>query len=84
MIATATPITLDVSAALSLAVWAGTALLAAIALLAGVIAWFLRREIRNNDAAHLELRGDIKELRGDVKKLLAGDVAWVQALLKLK
>lgn len=84
MIAAATPITLDASAALSLAVWAGTALLAAIALLLGVIAWFVRREIRNNDAAHQELRADIKELRGDVKKLLAGDVAWVQALLKLK
>ena len=84
MIATATPITLDLSAALSLAVWAGTALLAAIAFLVGVIAWFVRREIRNNDAAHQELRADIKELRGDVKKLLAGDVAWVQALLQLK
>ena len=84
MIATATPIPLDLSAALSLAVWAGTALLGAIALLVGVIAWFLRREIRNNDAAHSELRGDIRELRGDIEKLLAGDVAWVQALLKLK
>ena len=82
MIAAATPITLDLSAALPLA--AGTALLAAIALLLGVIAWFLRREIRNNDAAHRELRADIQELRGDVKKLLAGDVAWVQALLKLR
>ncbi|MCY4075808.1 MAG: hypothetical protein OXH04_10320 [Acidobacteria bacterium] len=84
MIAAATPITLDPSAALPLAAWAGTALLAAIAVLVGVIAWFLRREIRNNDAAHQELRADIKELRGDVKKLLAGDVAWVQALLKLR
>ena len=84
MIAAATPITLDPSATLSLAAWAGTALLAAIAVLVGVVAWFLRREIRNNDAAHQELRADIKELRGDVKKLLAGDVAWVQALLKLR
>ena len=84
MIAAAPPVTLDLSAALSLAVWAGTAALAAIAVLVGVIAWFLRREIRNNDAAHRELRADIRELRGDVKKLLAGDVAWVQALLKLK
>ncbi len=49
-----------------------------------MIAWFLRREIGNKDAAHLQLRGDIKELRSDIKKLLAGDVAWVQALLKLK
>ena len=77
MIAAATPITLDLSTALSLAVWAGTALLAAVVLLLGVVAWFLRREIRNNDAAH-------QELRADVKKLLAGDVAWVQALLKLR
>ncbi|MCY4028784.1 MAG: hypothetical protein OXH75_20995 [Acidobacteria bacterium] len=84
MIAAAPPVALDLSAALSLAVWAGTAALAAIAVLVGVIAWFLRREIRNNDAAHRELRADIRELRGDVKKLLAGDVAWVQALLKLK
>ena len=78
MIAAATPVTLDLSTALSLAVWAGTALLAAVVLLLGVIAWFLRREIRNNDAAH-------QELRGDVKKLIDGDAAWVQALLlKLK
>ncbi len=49
-----------------------------------MIAWFLRREIGNKDAAHLQLRGDIKELRSDIKKRLAGDVAWVQALLKLK
>ena len=84
MIAAATPVTLDPSAALSLAAWAGTALLAAIAVLVGVIAWFLRREIRNNDAAHQDLRADIRELRGDVKKLLAGEVAWVQALLKLR
>ena len=84
MIAAATPVTLDPSAALSLAAWAGTVLLAAIAVLVGVVAWFVRREIRNSDAAHQALRADITELRGDVKKLLAGDVAWVQALLKLR
>lgn len=47
--------------------------LAAIVVLLGIIAWFLRREIKNNDAAHAELRAD-------VKKLLTGDVPWVASL----
>ena len=46
--------------------------LAAVVLL-GIIAWFLRREIKNNDAAHAELRAD-------VKRLLTGDVPWVFSL----
>ena len=47
--------------------------LAAIAVLLGIITWFLRREIENNDAAH-------EELRADVEKLLTGDVPWVASL----
>ena len=47
--------------------------LAAIVVLLGIIAWFLRREIKNNGAAHAELRAD-------VKKLLTGDVPWVASL----
>ncbi|MDE2907517.1 MAG: hypothetical protein OXQ28_15690 [Acidobacteriota bacterium] len=54
--------------------WIITVLLAALTLLAGIVAWFLRREIKNNDEAH-------RELRGDIKKLLEGDVVWVRTLL---
>ena len=59
--------------ALSVAAWVATGMIAIIAVLAGVVTWFLRREIRNNDAAHADLRTD-------VKKLLEGDVAWVKDL----
>ena len=55
--------------------WIVTALLTVITLLLGMMAWFLRREILNNDKAH-------DELRRDVKKLLEGDVAWVRILLE--
>lgn len=68
IVATATPVTIELPTAVSVAVWTITVLFA-------VIVWFLRREIRNNDEAH-------KELRADVKKLLAGDVAWVRSLLE--
>ena len=47
--------------------------LAAVVVLLGIIAWFLRREIKNSDAAHAELRTD-------VKRLLTGDVPWVASL----
>ena len=67
-VATATPVTIELPTAVSIAAWI-------IAVLFAVIVWFLRREIRNNDEAH-------KELRADVKKLLAGDVAWVRSLLE--
>ena len=59
-------LSIELSAAVSFA-------LAAIVVLLGIIAWFLRREIKNNDAAHAELRAD-------VKKLLTGDVLWVTSL----
>ena len=71
------------SAAPSLSIELGAAVsfaLAAIVVLLGIIAWFLRREIKNNDAAHAELRADVRELRADVKKLLTGDVPWVASL----
>ena len=64
------------NAAPSLSIELGAAVsfaLAAIVVLLGIIAWFLRREIKNNDAAHAELRAD-------VKKLLTGDVPWVASL----
>ena len=65
--ASATPsVSIELGAAVSFA-------LAAIVVLLGIIAWFLRREIKNNDAAHAELRAD-------VKRLLAGDVPWVTSL----
>ena len=69
------PVTIALPATLSPAAWVVAVLFAVVAALFGVVAWFLRREIRNNDEAH-------KELRGDVKKLLEGDVAWVRSLLE--
>ena len=76
------PITIDLPAAVSAAAWTATGLLGVIALLAGAVAWFLRRELANNDKAHTELRGDIKTVESDVKKLLGGDVAWIEALME--
>ncbi len=73
--AAATPVTIELPATMSAAAWVVAVLFAVVAALFGVVAWFLRREIRNNDEAH-------KELRGDVKKLLEGDVAWVRSLLE--
>ena len=64
----ATPITIALPTAISAAAWIIVALLA-------VVVWFLRREIKNNDVAHTELRAG-------VKKLLEGDVAWVRSLLE--
>ncbi len=51
----APPITVGLPAAVSAAAWVIAGLLA-------LVVWFLRREIRNNDAAHTELRGDVKRL----------------------
>ena len=62
--AAAPPITITLPAAVA---WAVVVSLV-------VIAWFLRREIRNNDAAHTELRGDVKKLlegQGRIEGLLA-------------
>ena len=47
--------------------------LAAVVVLPGIIAGFLRREVKNNDTAHAALRADVKALRADIKKLLTGD-----------
>ena len=49
-----------------------TILLAAIGILSEVVAYFLRRELKSNDAAHRALTGDVKTVESDVKKLLAG------------
>ena len=54
--------------------WIITVLLATLTLLAGIVTWFLRSDIKNNDEAH-------RELRSDIKKLLEGDVVWVRTLL---
>ena len=53
--AAASPVTIELPTAVSVAVWVIVALF-------GIIAWFLRREVKNNDAAHTELRGDVKKL----------------------
>lgn len=66
--AAAAPITIALPMAVSAAAWVIVALLA-------VVAWFVRREINNNDVAHTEMRAD-------VKKLLTGDAAWIRSLLE--
>ena len=85
-----TPVRLVANAAPAISVELGAAvawLLGVIVVLLGIIAWFLRREIANNDQAHKELRSDVKRVESDVKRvesdvkrLLAGDVPWVVAL----
>jgi hypothetical protein len=49
---------------------ATTVVLAIIAALLGVIAWFLRRELKNNDAAHRDLGTRVDGVAKDVKTLL--------------
>ena len=68
------PLTLELPTVASVALWLGAAMLGVIAALAGAIAWFLRREIKNNDATH-------RDLRKSIDKLLEGDVGWVQLLM---
>ena len=72
---TAPPITIELSAAV-------TVLLGVIAALFGVIAFFLHRELRNNDKTHSHLKTDVCAMDMSIKKLLEGDVAWVRALLE--
>ena len=53
--AAAPAISIELPTAVSAAAWIVAALL-------GIIVWFLRREIGNNNEAHAELRGDVKKL----------------------
>ena len=76
------PITIELPTAVSVAAWIIAFLAAAIGVLSGVVAWFLRRELKSNDDAHRELKADVKTVESDIKKLLSGDVAWVKTLLE--
>ena len=78
-------ITIELSSAVT---W----MLGLIATLIAIIGFFLHRELKANDQAHRDLRGDIKSVDtnlhsdiksvdSEVKKLLAGDVAWIKTLL---
>lgn len=51
----APPVTIELPTAISVAAWA-------IAALLGIVVWFLRREVGNNDQAHGALRGDVEKL----------------------
>lgn len=57
----ATPITIELPVATSVAAWAMVVLL-------GVIAYFLRREIKNNDAAHAALAMKIDTVAQSLEK----------------
>ena len=70
--AQAAPIAIELPTAVAAAAWVITVLLAGIGILSGVVAYFLRRELRSNDVAHRELTGDVKTVESDVKELLAG------------
>ena len=64
----AAPITIELPTAVSVAAWVIVALF-------GIIAWFLRHRINNNDAAHTELRSDVKKLLeaiGRIEGILIG------------
>ena len=63
------PITIELPTAVSAAAWVVAVLLAGIGALAGLCAWFLRREIKNNDEAHRELRTDVKTLLSTVGRI---------------
>ena len=64
------------------AAWIVPVLLTSITFLLGLVVWFLRREILNNDKAHDRLERKIEVVESDVKKLLEGNVAWVRRLLE--
>ena len=66
MQAASVPVLIELPATVSVAAWVIVALF-------GVIAWFLRREITNNDRAHREMNADIKKLlegQGEIKGAL--------------
>ena len=65
----ATPITIELPVATSVAAWAMVVLL-------GVIAYFLRREIKNNDAAHAALATKIDTVAQAVAAI-ARDVSFL-------
>ena len=52
-----------------------TLALSLLAFVASAAAWWVRREVLANEAAH-------REFRDDIKKLLSGDVAWLKAMLE--
>ena len=69
-----------------------TFLLGSIAILLGIVVWFLQREIKSNDEAHRqlkagidetrrELKADVKTIETDVKQLLAGQLR-IEGLLE--
>ena len=83
LLATAVPsITIELSTGV-------TVVLSIIAALLAVIAFFLARELKANDQAHKDLRGDIKtvdtNLRGDIKTVdtnLRGDIKALDSDVK--
>ena len=67
--AQAAPITIELPTAVSAAAWVGAVMLAGIGALVGLCVWFLRRDIKNNDEAHRELRTDVKTLLSAVGRI---------------
>ena len=67
--------TIELPTATAVALWMIAGFGAIITVLLTLLSWFLRRELRNNDAAH-------RELDQSVRKLLEGDVAWVRLIVQ--
>lgn len=62
-----------------------TFLLGSITILLGIVAWFLQREIKNNDEAHRQLKASIDETRRELKadvKTVEANVKTVEASVK--
>ena len=79
-----TPVLLVANAAPSISIELGAAvawLLGVIAVLLGVVVWFLRREIKNNDEAHRDLGQRIGKVADAVRQLLVGQ-ARIEGLLE--
>lgn len=52
-----------------------TLYLSLLGLSSAIIGWWVRREILTNEKDH-------KEFRNDIKKVLSGDIAWLDILIK--
>lgn len=62
-----------------------TFLLGSITILLGIVAWFLQREIKNNDEAHRLLKASIDETRRELKadvKAVEVNVKTIEASVK--
>ena len=75
MLATSIPLELP-----PLVAWVAGAAGAVMAVLLGVIVWFLRWEMTRNEATHRELKKSHQDLQTSVQRLLEGNVEWIRSV----